>query len=62
MKHIALKLKGEHIQSYNCLFEDAEGREWNYEPKLTGFHPAVVEFSEKVRNSIAVKRELEAQN
>jgi len=62
MKHISYKIAGEHIKSYNCLFEETDYRGWNYNPPLTGFHPQLLNFAEKVKNSVAVKRELDEQN
>jgi len=58
MKHLAYKLSAKHILSYNCLFEEGAASNWGYQPELTGFHPALLEFAFKIRNSIAVKREL----
>ena len=62
MKHVANKLSGQHIKSYNCIFEGSSQTVWDYEPPLMGFHPSAVDFSEKVKNSIAVRRELDEQN
>ena len=39
MKHLAHKIAGKHILSYNCLFEEWESKGWNYQPELSGFHP-----------------------
>lgn len=61
MKHISFKLSNKHILSYNCLFENNDITMWEFIPELTGFHPSLLEFTEKIRNSIPVKREIEAQ-
>ena len=45
MKHVANKLSGKHIQSYNCIFEESSQTVWDYEPPLMGFHPSAVDFS-----------------
>jgi len=39
LKHLANKIAGKHILSYNCLFESTSVEDWNYEPGLHGFHP-----------------------
>lgn len=62
MKHITCKLSGQHILSYNCLFEESDDSSWPYHPALTGFHPIVIEFAQKIKNSVPVKREIELQN
>lgn len=61
MKHITYKLSSQHIQSYNCLFEESDCSSWSYQPSLTGFHPALIDFAQKLKNSVAVKRQLEIQ-
>jgi hypothetical protein len=62
MRHISYKLDNQHIMSYNCLFEETDALNWNLQPPLAGYHPAIIEFSARVKNSIAVKREIEEQN
>lgn len=61
-KHITYKLSGQHIISYNCLFDGSDLSSWAYDPPLTGFHPAAIEFAQKLKNSVSVKREIELQN
>jgi len=58
LRHLAYKIEAKHIVSYNCLFEKAESKEWDYVPQLTGFHPALIGFSNKIKVSLGVKREL----
>ncbi len=35
---------------------------WEYALQVKGFHPAVVEFGQKIKESIPYKRELELKN
>lgn len=56
MKHMSYRLASQHIQSYNCLFEETDCSSWAYQPSLAGFHPAAIDFAFKLKNSVAVKR------
>lgn len=43
-KHIAYFYKNQHIDSFNCLFEEEnieKSNSWAYDPKLTNFHPCL---------------------
>ena len=55
-KHIALHMKGQYINSFNCLFESPHPDDWNYCPHISGFHPCIKHFSEMIEKSIPVKR------
>ena len=43
-RHIAYFYKNQHIDSFNCLFEEEDVNvvsHWGFEPKLTNFHPCL---------------------
>jgi hypothetical protein len=62
MRHLAFRLTSSHIKSYNALFDPADSKEWAYTPELAGFHPLLPHFALKLRGSVGVRRELDAQN
>jgi hypothetical protein len=61
-QHIGWVMEKKHVASYNMLLKEGGGVEWEYLPQVKGFHPAVVEFSQKIKESIPYKRELEMKN
>lgn len=64
LKHVSYYYKNQHIDSFNCLFEEDDVEvtsHWGYDPKLSGFHPCLKQFAENIEKSIPVKRELQEQ-
>jgi hypothetical protein len=62
MKHLTYRLSSQHIKSYNALFEQGEAANWAYTPELASFHPILPQFAIRLRNSVGVRREVDAQN
>lgn len=48
-QHIGWVKQKKHIASYNVLIKDNGSVSWDYTPQLKGFHPAVIEFSQKIK-------------
>ena len=61
-QHIGWVIEKKHVASYNVLLKEGNGVGWEYLPQVKGFHPAVVEFGQKIKESIPYKRELEMKN
>lgn len=75
MMHIAYYLLDQHIESYNCLFEEdcnfdvptpTSGAPivcptWKaeFDPELSLFHPSILFFSTVVKESLPFKRQLQ---
>lgn len=55
IKHIACVLDNRHIDSYNVLFEIA-AEKWEYQPSLTGFHPAAIYFANRLLKTVPLRR------
>jgi hypothetical protein len=67
-------LLGEYVESYNCLYVETfdenlvtyeaskmccETWKQDFQPELSVFHPSVIIFAEKLKDSFRVKRELQ---
>ncbi len=55
-QHIGWVQEKKHIASYNTLLKEGIANTWEYAPQLKGFHPSIVEFSQKIKKSIPFKR------
>jgi len=55
-QHIGWVQEKRHVASYNALLKEGNLQSWDYAPQLKGFHPSIIEFSSKIKESIPYKR------
>jgi len=74
IRHCGYYLLGEHVTSYNCLFEECyddtkvtneankiscETWRQEFQPELSVFHPSVMMLADHIKDSFKIKRELQ---